>query len=115
MNDAVASWSLPADLDLTVDQLGNERTGEVTPGAYAYEKPDNTTGIEEITGNADAASLISLGAGLYQIEGCDSAVSVYNISGINVMTTNSSSIDLSSMAAGLYMIKAGNTIFKVIK
>lgn len=115
VSDAVASWSLPADLDLTVDQLGNERTGEVTPGAYAYEKPDNTTGIEEITGNADAARLISLGAGLYQIEGCDSAVSVYNISGINVMTTNSSSIDLSSMAAGLYMIKAGNTIFKVIK
>lgn len=114
VNEAVASWGLPADLDLTVDQLGNERTGEVTPGAYAYEK-SNTTGIEDILGNDNAARLVSLGANLYQIEGCEGAVSIYNISGINVMTTIDNTIDLNSMAAGIYIIKAGNTIFKVTK
>lgn len=115
VSEAVATWGLPADLDLAVDQLGNERTGEVTPGAYAYEKPDNTTGIEDITGDTQAARLVSLGANLYQIEGYEGAVTVYNISGLNIMTTNDSSIDLNSMAAGLYIIKAGNTIFKVTK
>lgn len=115
VSDAVASWGLPANLNLAVDQLGTTRGEDVTPGAYAYAKPGNSTGIEDIAGDAQAARLISLGANLYQIEGYEGAVNVYNISGLNVMTTNDSSIDLNSMAAGLYIIKAGNTIFKVTK
>lgn len=35
---AVTDWTLPSGLDYTTDQLGNDRTGNVTPGAVAVSE-----------------------------------------------------------------------------
>lgn len=114
--EATASWGLPSDLDLAVDRLGNTRTSDMTPGAYAAAKPDTTTGIADITSDTPAASLTALGGHLYVISGTDSPAAVYDICGHNVLNAApSATIDLSHMAAGVYIIKAGNTIFKVKK
>lgn len=115
VTDAVASWGLPDGLDLTVDQLGNNRGSDMTPGAYAAEKNAVTTGIEDITIGQDTPCLINFGNGLYAVERFAGSVSVYNISGSRVLTADADEIDLGKLNAGLYIIKAGNTIFKVIR
>ena len=45
---AVEEWNLPKGLDYTKDQLGNPRTGEVTPGALA-ESIENYEDVYTIT------------------------------------------------------------------
>lgn len=112
---AVTSWGLPAGLDLTTDQLGNERIGQVTPGAYAVSKDNITTNIITSIADDSNARLVNLGAGVYAIEGVEGVVTVYNINGATVMTSPASSIDLGAMPAGLYIVKAQDTIFKVMR
>lgn len=115
VTEAVASWGLPAGLDLTVDQLGNERLADMTPGAYAVDKNNVTTGsIDVITDGQDAA-LVKIAAGVYAVNGAEGAVTVYNLSGIAVLTATTDCIDLSASASGLYFVKAGNKVFKVIR
>lgn len=116
VTEATAAWALPAGLDLTVDRLGNTRTSDMTPGAYAASKADITTGIGDIHTDTDAASLTALGSHRYVISGTITPAAVYDICGHNVLNAApSATIDLSHMAAGVYIIKAGNTIFKVKK
>lgn len=112
---AVAEWGLPSGLDFSVDQLGNLRQGEVTPGAYAAKKESLTTGIADVTISRDRAVLVSLGAGLYAVDGFNGSVSVYNVNGALVKTAKSDEIDLSSLVNGLYIIQAADAIFKVIR
>ena len=115
VTEAVASWGLPAGLDLTVDQLGNERLAGMTPGAYAVDKNNVTTGsIDVITDGQDAA-LVNIADGVYAVTGAEGAVTVYNLSGISVLTATTDCIDLSTSASGLYFVKAGNKVFKVIR
>lgn len=115
VSSAVSSWGLPAGLDFAVDQLGNQRVGEVTPGAYAVEKDEVTTGIADVVRDSDSARLVNLGAGVYAVDGAEGVAAVYNVSGLMVMNTDASNINLNSLIKGIYIIKVGNAIFKVIK
>lgn len=113
--NAVASWGLPAGLDLTVDQLGNERLAGVTPGAYAVDKNNVTTGVADIVNDGDKARLVKIAAGVYAVEGVEGGATVYNVSGVKVLTSTSDNIDLSASAPGLYIVKVSNSTFKVIR
>lgn len=112
---AVASWGLPDDINYDVDQLGNQRTGDISMGAYAAEKESISTSIIELPHYDNSLRLISDGSSIYTVEGYDGMVNVYSVSGALVLKTIASNINLMNQPNGLYIIEAGNTIFKVIR
>ena len=113
VTEAVADWGMPSDLDLAVDQLGNARTGEVTPGAYAITAPMTTSINSAIT--SDEAELVHIAGDIYAVNGYQGPVTVYNISGGVVLGASSSNIDLGRLGAGLYILNCGNKNFKIAK
>lgn len=115
VTSAVSEWGLPEGLDFAVDQLGNPREENVTPGAYAVKKDSVSTGVADAIIDGDNANLVKLGEGVYAVEGIEGVATVYNAHGQMVMKADASGIDMSSLAKGLYIINAGNVNFKVIK
>lgn len=115
VSEAVAAWSLPAGLDLTVDQLGNPRAGEVTPGAYALEKGNISSGVAMIGNGADTPRLVKTGEGRYKIEGISAVMRIYNVSGMLVARVDSDNIDLSTFREGIYVVKGANGVFKIMR
>lgn len=114
VTNAVAEWGLPGNLNLTVDQLGNERIGEKTPGAFAVGEKGVTTGIEETDLPHDVPSLVNLGGGRYAVEGVQGQAAVYNVNGAMVLSSDASDIDLAGLVGGLYMIQVEGMTYKVI-
>lgn len=114
--EAVADWGMPADLDLTLDQLGNPREADMTPGAYAIKKDDVATGaISVVCDAASKLALVKIAEGVYAVEGVAGKVTVYNLSGKIMLYAEADNVDLSTSAPGVYLIKAGNDLFKVIR
>ncbi len=113
VTEAVAEWGLPEGLDLNVDQLGNDRSGQVTMGAYASPK-DATSGIDAVLGT-EAPALISLGASTYAVAGYEGPVRVYALDGSLVLTSGADDINISNLINGIYILQAGNATFKVIR
>lgn len=111
IQEAVKDWNIPAYVNVTVDQLGDERSEGHVPGAYIA--PGITTGIDEIT-IGDNLKVATLGAGIYQIAGAP-AVEAYNIAGFKVADSAGDIIDLSGCARGIYILKAGDSTFKIVR
>ena len=112
LNALKAEWSLPENIDLTVDQRGYKRAATTCVGAY---DGDATSGITDLT-NVSKVSVSTLGNGIFQVNGADTDVTVYNLSGnvVKVVPANEV-IDLSSAAKGVYIMTVGGQAFKVIK
>lgn len=112
LNALKTEWSLPENIDLTVDQRGYKRAATTCVGAY---DGDATSGITDLT-NVSKVSVNTLGNGIFQVNGADTDVTVYNLSGnvVKVVPANEV-IDLSSAAKGVYIMTVGGQAFKVIK
>ena len=112
LNALKTEWSLPENIDLTVDQRGYKRAATTCVGAY---DGDATSGITDLT-NVSKVSVSTLGNGIFQVNGADTDVTVYNLSGnvVKVVPANEV-IDLSSAAKGVYIMTVGGQAFKVIK
>ena len=112
LNALKTEWSLPENIDLTVDQRGYKRAATTCVGAY---DGDATSGITALT-NVSKVSVSTLGNGIFQVNGADTDVTVYNLSGnvVKVVPANEV-IDLSSAAKGVYIMTVGGQAFKVIK
>lgn len=112
LNALKTEWSLPENIDLTVDQRGYKRAATTCVGAY---DGDATSGITDLT-NVSKVSISTLGNGIFQVNGADTDVTVYNLSGnvVKVVPANEV-IDLSSAAKGVYIMTVGGQAFKVIK
>ena len=112
LNALKTEWSLPENIDLTVDQRGYKRAATTCVGAY---DGDATSGITGLT-NVSKVSVSTLGNGIFQVNGADTDVTVYNLSGnvVKVVPANEV-IDLSSAAKGVYIMTVGGQAFKVIK
>lgn len=112
LNALKTEWSLPENIDLTVDQRGYKRAATTCVGAY---DGDATSGITDLT-NVSRVSVSTLGNGIFQVNGADTDVTVYNLSGnvVKVVPANEV-IDLSSAAKGVYIMTVGGQAFKVIK
>jgi hypothetical protein len=112
LNTLKTEWSLPENIDLTVDQRGYKRAATTCVGAY---DSDATSGITGLT-NVSKVSVSTLGNGIFQVNGADTDVTVYNLSGnvVKVVPANEV-IDLSSAAKGVYIMTVGGQAFKVIK
>lgn len=112
LNALKNEWSLPENIDLTVDQRGYKRAATTCVGAY---DGDATSGITDLT-NVSKVSVSTLGNGIFQVNGADTDVTVYNLSGnvVKVVPANDV-IDLSSAAKGVYIMTVGGQAFKVIK
>jgi len=112
LNALKTEWSLPENIDLTVDQRGYKRAATTCVGAY---DGDATSGITDLT-NVSKVSVSTLGNGIFQVNGADTDVTVYNLSGnvVKVIPANEV-IDLSSAAKGVYIMTVGGQAFKVIK
>lgn len=112
LNALKTEWRLPENIDLTVDQRGYKRAATTCVGAY---DSDATSGITGLT-NASKVSVSTLGNGIFQVNGADTDVTVYNLSGnvVKVVPANEV-IDLSSAAKGVYIMTVGGQTFKVIK
>lgn len=112
LNALKTEWSLPENIDLTVDQRGYKRAATTCVGAY---DGDATSGITALT-NVSKVSVNTLGNGIFQVNGADTDVTVYNLSGnvVKVVPANEV-IDLSSAAKGVYIMTVGGQAFKVIK
>lgn len=97
---------------LTLDQRGYKRAATTCVGAY---DGDATSGITDLT-NVSKVSVNTLGNGIFQVNGADTDVTVYNLSGnvVKVVPANEV-IDLSSAAKGVYIMTVGGQAFKVIK
>ena len=108
LNALKTEWSLPENIDLTVDQRG------ATTCVGAYDG-DATSGITDLT-NVSKVSVSTLGNGIFQVNGADTDVTVYNLSGnvVKVVPANEV-IDLSSAAKGVYIMTVSGQAFKVIK
>lgn len=101
--DAEAGWNLPAEANYEVDQLGNERVGEKTPGAVALtaeeienseeEKPDTPDGINEI----------------YETQ---NLVNIYNMQGIVLRKNVNGTEAITELPAGIYIINGKKYIKK---
>lgn len=119
VKEATEQWGLPADVDVTKDQNGTERTEGMMPGAYAITQKDidgtTVSVINVIDDAADAPRLVKVANGVYTVEGATEGVTAYTVNGATVAATSGNTIDLSSFANGLYIIKSGNAIFKVMK
>lgn len=119
VEEAVKEWGLPADVDVTTDQNGTERTEGMMPGAYAITQKDidgtTVSVINVIDDAANAPRLVKVANGVYTVEGATEGVTAYTVNGATVAATSGNTIDLSSFANGLYIIKSGNAIFKVMK
>lgn len=83
------SWNFPIGVDYSVDQLGNERTGQKTPGAVALT-------AEEIKAGEDSSSAVELVSE-------SSIVTVYNLQGVAVRVNVNKSDALSNLPAGVYI------------
>ena len=112
LNALKTEWSLPENIDLTVDQRGYKRAATTCVGAY---DGDATSGITDLT-NVSKVSVSTLGNGIFQVNGADTDVTVYNLSGnvVKVVPANEV-IDLSSAAKGVYIMTVSGQAFKVIK
>lgn len=119
VKEATEQWGLPADVDVTKDQNGTERTEGMMPGAYAITQKDIDGTTESVINVIDDAAntprLVKVANGVYTIEGATEGVTAYTVNGATVAATSGNTIDLSSFANGLYIIKSGNAIFKVMK
>ncbi len=115
MSEAVREWGMPADLDLTLDQLGNQRTSEMTPGAYAVKKEDIDVSAVSKISEEENPILLKIADGVYSIKDSTVPVMVYNLNGKLVMTAKAECIDLSSFTTGIYLLKAKNKVYKVIR
>ena len=82
---------------------------------YLCYDGDATSGITDLT-NVSKVSVSTLGNGIFQVNGADTDVTVYNLSGnvVKVVPANEV-IDLSSAAKGVYIMTVGGQAFKVIK
>ncbi len=116
VTSAVADWGIPAyfNLNLMVDQVGNERVGEKTPGAFAVGPKGVTTGIAEATLGQSSKGLVNLGGSRYAVEGFQGVAKVYNVNGAMVLSADAADIDLAGLAGGIYLVQAEDTTFKVI-
>lgn len=112
LNALKTEWNLPENIDLTVDQRGYKRAATTCVGAY---DGDATSGITDLT-NISKVSVSMLGNGIFQVNGADTDVTVYNLSGnvVKVVPANEV-VDLSSAAKGVYIMTVGGQAFKVIK
>lgn len=115
VSEAVREWGMPADLDLTLDQLGNQRTSEMTPGAYAVKKEDIDVSAVSKISEEENPILLKIADGVYSIKDSTVPVMVYNLNGKLVMTAKAECIDLSSFTTGIYLLKAKNKVYKVIR
>lgn len=91
---AVADWGLPTGLPLATDQLGNSRTGNVTPGALAISDSEVTTGIADVRN-----------------DGCGLAapLRVYDMAGRVAATS------LDRLPAGIYVVVTPAGTYKIVK
>ena len=110
--EAVATWELPEDLNLNVDQIGNPRIADSLPGACAKAMVSSVV-EESLIG--EAARIVSIGNGVYRIDGSKAGVEVYDIRGQKITYSENNIISLEGLAAGIYLIKSGNTVFKVLR
>lgn len=102
---------LAGEYRLTVDQRGYKRAATTCVGAY---DGDATSGITDLTNVSKVCKHV--GNGIFQVNGADTDVTVYNLSGnvVKVVPANEV-IDLSSAAKGVYIMTVGGQAFKVIK
>ena len=106
VSDAVEGWNLPSGLDLTVDQLGNERTGEVTMGAVAITEEDieNADNGDDENGE-DTGSVNSISNDTTQ-------VTVYNLQGIAVKSNVNNESATRNLPSGVYIINGKKVYIK---
>ncbi len=113
---AVAGWSMPAEIDVTLDQTGAKRPASTIPGAYDVLAKKETSGIEAVAGKASEFSLKALGAGLYAVNGAEGEAAVYDLGGRKVMAAaiaEGDILDLSALAGGIYIVSLEGKAVKV--
>lgn len=139
--EAVEGWNLPSGLDLTIDQLGNARTGEVTMGAVAFTEEeiangpsdsdngdngdnnenddnngDNGAGGDNENGdNGDNGGNENEGdAGIENIKGSDKdhLVTVYNLMGRIVKSNVTLETVHQNLPSGIYIIEGKKVIIR---
>ncbi|MCH5227834.1 MAG: right-handed parallel beta-helix repeat-containing protein [Muribaculaceae bacterium] len=101
---AVNDWNLPAGLELTTDQLGNARTGEVTMGAVALTAED-IENDDNGEGDGDTGAVNSITAET-------KVVTVYNLQGIAVKSNVNMETVKSIFPSGLYIINGKKVLIK---
>lgn len=109
-----AKWSLPEEIDLTVDQRGYTRGATTYVGAY--DPNGSMSGVDAVTVGDNNVVISSLGNGKFSTS-CAGTANVFDMTGRAVKSLNVEAggvIDLSGNAKGLYIISINGNVKKVI-
>lgn len=109
-------WSLPEEIDLSLDQRGCLRSELTYAGSY---DPAVISGIDAVTVNhGNRLSIVSAGNGHYAINGYEGDIAVYTVSGIMVkqlVVSAGDLIDLANLTKGVYIIKAADASARIVR
>lgn len=118
LKELATKWSLPAEIDVTLDQRGFVRPENTISGAYDVQAVDPTTGVEQILDKAQNIKIINLGNANYQIIGAAGNATIYDLTGKSIMSRNIEDgdiINMNDIISGIYIIKVNNQAIKFIK
>ena len=113
---AAAGWSMPAEIDVTLDQTGAKRPASTIPGAYDVQAEKENSGISAAIVESASFSLLALGGGHYVVRGAEGVAAVYDLGGRKVVESTVADgdvLDLAGLAGGVYIVNVGNEALKV--
>ena len=112
-----STWSLPAEIDLTVDQRGMKRQATTYVGSYDVNAK-TATAISTVQGESASLAISNLGDGCYRVTGATGQAHVYNLTGKCIFSTlldDSGLLNLSAAPKGVYILSVGGVSAKVVR